>query len=303
MEMLCNCLYFGATVYLGSTSPASDFNELNRLVCFLIKNSNPPSWPRLISLPEGSLSKRPVFPKRRRDSLWRLLSTSAVYSLFIVLTATLRTDSSWVSSPSITEPNSPGERNENTIKHSSFHATALNVSWLCRAQDCDVVASRTVTLYPGSKHIPVRRQLLEISGKQPLAPADKPWLCTMYQPWYKSVTLSGTHCSDTLVWWQTDVEMPEGPAPLALSESHPSFTFRPLNPRISQAGQAVPLLGFSVPPSVVSFRSRSPKLPLSVSSEMPFGTFFFILFRWHDVNVSQEVLGLYCHSASWRAAL
>ena len=31
-----------------------------------------------------------------------------LHSLFMVFTATLRTDSSWVSSPSITEPNSPG---------------------------------------------------------------------------------------------------------------------------------------------------------------------------------------------------
>lgn len=237
------------------------------------KTQTHPLWPRFVSMPEGSLSKRPCVPRKDEgNSLWWLPSTSAVYSLFIVLTATLRTDSSWVSSPSITEPNSPGDRNESTVKHSSFDATALNVSWLCGAQDYDVVASWTVTLDPGSKHIPARRQVLEIKcGKKPSVPADKPWLCTMYQPWYISVTLSGTRCSVTLVWWQTDVERPEGRR--SLSESRPTFTFRPLNLRISQAGQAVPLLGFSVPPFLVSFCSRSLKLPLSVSPEMLFGTF------------------------------
>lgn len=48
-----------------------------------------------------------------RLSFWQwlpwVLGASDVYSLFIVLTATLRTDSSCVNSPSITEPNSPDE--------------------------------------------------------------------------------------------------------------------------------------------------------------------------------------------------
>lgn len=51
--------------------------------------------------------KQPVSPNMKG----LIVTTSAVYSLFIVLTATLRTDSSWVSSPSITEPNSPEETN------------------------------------------------------------------------------------------------------------------------------------------------------------------------------------------------
>lgn len=51
--------------------------------------------------------KQPVSPNVKG----LIVTTSAVYSLFIVLTATLRTDSSWVSSPSITEPNSPEETN------------------------------------------------------------------------------------------------------------------------------------------------------------------------------------------------
>lgn len=52
--------------------------------------------------------KQPVFLNMKAF----IVANSAVYSLFIVLTATLRTDSSWVSSPSITEPNSPGETNK-----------------------------------------------------------------------------------------------------------------------------------------------------------------------------------------------
>lgn len=72
-------------------------------VCFLIKNWDFCRKTLVKFWPVGLSLKWPVFP-RWRDSLW---STFTVYSLFIVLTATLRTDSSWVSSPSITEPNSP----------------------------------------------------------------------------------------------------------------------------------------------------------------------------------------------------
>lgn len=64
--MLCNCLYFGATVYLGSTSPASDFNELNRLVCFLIKNSNPPPLTPLDFVARGQPIKKACVPQKTK---------------------------------------------------------------------------------------------------------------------------------------------------------------------------------------------------------------------------------------------
>lgn len=51
----------------------------------------------------------------------------AVYSLFIVLTATLRTDSSCVNNPSITEPNSPDEETRFKRNIGDFHISQWHV--------------------------------------------------------------------------------------------------------------------------------------------------------------------------------
>jgi len=95
-----------------------------------------PSWkslpPTLVNLrPEGMSINWPVFP-RCRDSLWWLLTTFPVYLLFIVFTATLRVASSWVSSPSITEPNSPEERWEHHHSVKMQQRDTNDLTWVER---------------------------------------------------------------------------------------------------------------------------------------------------------------------------
>lgn len=152
--------------YVGSTFPSANIFYKLRLCLFSDQklNFSPPQH-LLTSDPEGHLSNGPC-SQRWRESLWWLQSTFAVYLLFIVLTATLRTDSSWVSRPSITEPNSPEGRHENTKFRCSFIERY-------RLLDYEVI-----TLHAGSKHISVRQKWWEISGKQALVPmVDKPRLC------------------------------------------------------------------------------------------------------------------------------
>lgn len=69
-------------------------------------------------------------PAEGRVRQMRVSDGDTVYSLFIVLTATLRTASSWVSRPSITEPNSPEDTNRNTTREFSCEFSCSDVESL-----------------------------------------------------------------------------------------------------------------------------------------------------------------------------